>query len=122
MGKLSWIVHVSMVTPTLIVAAIHALALNGHTLRTPALRPLLPRYAQCATMASLGGVSPNDDVLASFRLMGLDIDATYDEVESVFADLLSQCEGDAKRKIKLQVAKDRIVEFRLEQAMSGRLQ
>jgi len=75
------------------------------------------------SLPSFGGGSkpsgPSEEVLASYRLMGLDLDASYDEIERVFEDLLKQYEGDAKRKIKLQVAKDKILGDRLRQRMSG---
>lgn len=65
---------------------------------------------------------PSEDTLAAYRLMGLDLDATYDEIEAAFNDLTAQYAGDAKRKIKLSVAKDKILDDRLRQRMSGGLQ
>jgi hypothetical protein len=57
----------------------------------------------------------------SFRLLGLGEDATYDEIEAAVGDLTAKYAGDAKMKIKLQVAKDKIMDERLKQRMSGRL-
>ena len=51
--------------------------------------------------------------------MGLDLDATYDEIEAAFNDLTAQYAGDAKRKIKLSVAKDKILDDRLRQLGEG---
>ena len=62
---------------------------------------------------------PSEETLAAYRLMGLDLDATYDEIESSFDTLLVEYKGDPKKKIKLQVAKDRILEDRLRQRMAG---
>ena len=44
---------------------------------------------------------PSEDTLAAYRLMGLDLDATYDEIEAAFNDLTAQYAGDAKRKMYL---------------------
>ena len=33
---------------------------------------------------------PSEDTLAAYRLMGLDLDATYDEIEAAFNDLTAQ--------------------------------
>ena len=51
--------------------------------------------------------------------MGLDIDASYDEIEKAYADLIDTYSAEPKRKIKLQVAKDKILEDRLRQRLSG---
>jgi len=63
---------------------------------------------------------PSEDVLAAYRLMGLDVDASYDEIEAVYNDLLESYQKDPKRKIKLQVAKDKILDDRLRQRMSSK--
>ena len=60
-------------------------------------------------------------MLAAYRLMGLDIDATYEEIERSFDNLLLQYSGEPKKKIQLQVAKDRINDDRLRQRMAGGL-
>lgn len=67
-------------------------------------------------------ILPAEETLAAYRLMGLDLDATYDEIERAFDDLSASYAGDPKRKIKLAVAKDKILEDRLRQRMSGSLQ
>ena len=64
---------------------------------------------------------PSEEVLAAYRLMGLDLDATYDEIEKSFDELLATYTGEPKKKIKLQVAKDKILEDRLRQRMAGGL-
>ena len=38
-------------------------------------------------------------MLDAYRLMGLDLDASYDEIETAYADLLDIYSKDAKRKI-----------------------
>jgi hypothetical protein len=99
-------------------------------LRAPvcAASRLLPRHAQKPQMISLpfgnsgsSGKSsgPSEDVLMAYRLMGLDLDATYDEIERSYDELMVDYAKDPKRKIKLQVAKDKILEDRLRQRMSG---
>ena len=60
---------------------------------------------------------PNEAVSDAYRLMGLDTDASYDEIESAYESLITQYAGDAKRKIKLSVAKDKILEDRLQQRL-----
>jgi len=113
---------------TIFVAAAHALALNGHMMRPAAARGMQPRTAaRRPSMVSLpfggGGAAssgPSEEVLASYRLMGPDIDASYDEIEVVFNDLLEQYQKEPKRKIKLQVAKDKILDDRLRVAMSSK--
>jgi hypothetical protein len=75
-------------------------------------------HALCALLRAHSG--PSEEVLASYRLMGLDIDASYDEIEVVFNDLLEQYQKEPKRKIKLQVAKDKILDDRLRVAMSSK--
>ena len=40
-------------------------------------------------------------MLAAYRLMGLDIDATYEEIERSFDNLLVQYSGEPKKKIQM---------------------
>jgi len=63
----------------------------------------------------------SEEVQGCFRMMGLAEDATYDEVEAAYEQLAAKYAGETKRLIKLQVAKDKILEERLRQRMSGSL-
>jgi len=62
---------------------------------------------------------PSEEVQGLFCMLGLDEDATYDEINVAYDALAVKYEGDTKRLIKLQVAKDKILEDRLRQRMSG---
>jgi hypothetical protein len=62
---------------------------------------------------------PPEQVQEKFRLLGIGQDATVDEIESAYEELLERYPGDVKRKIDLDVAKDTILEFRLQQRLSG---
>jgi len=53
----------------------------------------------------------------AYRMLGLGEDSTYDEIETAFNDLTAKYEGDMKRKIRLQVAKDEILDDRLRSSM-----
>lgn len=66
-------------------------------------------------------VAMSEEVQGCFRMMGLAEDATYDEVEAAYEQLAAKYAGETKRLIKLQVAKDKILEERLRQRMSGSL-
>ena len=46
---------------------------------------------------------PSEEVLPYYRLMGLDYEATYDEIETAYNTLLAQYTKEPKKKIKLQV-------------------
>jgi len=118
----------------MLFAATQALALGAGVLRAPSAslsaRGLLARHAAARpAMVSLpfgssGGAEPagpSEETLAAYRLMGLDLDATYDDIERAFDLLVAEAAGDAKRKIKLQVAKDKILDDRLRQRMAGGL-
>jgi len=61
------------------------------------------------------------DASDCYRLLGLAEDAEYDEITAAYDDLVAKYAGDAKQKIKLQVAKDKILEDRLRQVMSGKM-
>lgn len=56
-----------------------------------------------------------------YRLLGLAEDASYNEIEAAFNELVTRSNSDPKRRIKLQIAKDKILEDRLRQRMSGTL-
>ena len=110
-------------------AAAQALALSGPLLRAPLPMTLVAQRAavHTAMMVAFPGFGssgasdsgPSEEVLAAYRLMGLGEDADYDEIEAAFDSLSAAAEGDTKKKIKLQVAKDRIFDNRLRQRMSG---
>jgi len=121
-----------------LASIVAALAFGGGMLRAPT--PVLPLAAQrydaargllaqprMVAFPSFGGDSsssssgPSEEVLACYRLMGLSEDAVYDEIEAAFESLSEQYAGDTKKKIKLQVAKDKILEDRLRQVMRGKL-
>lgn len=96
-------------------------------------RPALVRPAAALALAPLGPVmqfgrssrrsveEPSEELVAAFRLLGISEDATYDQVESAYAELLERYKGQTKQTIKLQVAKDKILDYRLRQRMSGAL-
>jgi len=64
---------------------------------------------------------PSEEMEARYRMLGVSSDATYDEIESAYNALATKYTGETKRIIKLQVAKDKILEERLRQRMSGQL-
>jgi len=64
---------------------------------------------------------PTEEVQGLYRMMGLAEDATYDEINAAYDALAAKYAGETKRLIKLQVAKDKILEDRLRQRMSGSL-
>ena len=108
----------------------HALG-DQALLRTPAHRIAPQRMASAAplmaiSLPSFGGGSdagsgPSEEALAYYRLLGLAEDAGYDEINSAHDSLASKYEGDVKMTIKLQVAKDKILDDKLRQRMSGSL-
>lgn len=64
-------------------------------------------------------LGPSEEVQAALRLLGVTEDANYEEVTGQFQELCSKYKGETKRLIKLQVAKDRVLEYRLAQRMAG---
>lgn len=66
-------------------------------------------------------VGPSEEVQGYFRMLGLAEDADYDDINAAYDALASKYEGETKRLIKLQVAKDKILDYRLQQRMSGSL-
>jgi len=64
---------------------------------------------------------PSEEAQGLYRMMGLAEDATYDEINEAYDALAAKYAGETKRLIKLQVAKDKILEDRLRQRMSGSL-
>lgn len=55
------------------------------------------------------------------RQLGIADDATFEEITEVTAKLIAQAEaaGDVKRKIKVEIAKDRIMQIKLNERLAG---
>lgn len=55
------------------------------------------------------------------RELGIADDATFEEIQQVTNSLIAQAEveGDVKKKIKVEVAKDRIMQIKLNERMAG---
>jgi hypothetical protein len=64
---------------------------------------------------------PSEEAQGLYRMLGLAEDATYDEINEAYEVLATKYAGETKRLINLQVAKDKILEDRLRQRMSGSL-
>jgi len=103
-------------------------------LSSPALLPTVPHRAgpaaprMAVSMPRFGGggggsadSGPSEEVLGYYRLLGLAEDASYDEINAGHDELAAKYQGDVKMTIKLQVAKDKILDDRLRQRMSGAL-
>jgi hypothetical protein len=99
----------ALVTPARLLTAHPVTPVAVAGLR-PAVRSRLPAL-----------LAAQPDASECYRLLGLAEDANYDEIEAAFEDLVTKYADDPKRKIKLQVAKDKILEDRLRQRMSGSL-
>ena len=98
---------------------------------TPMLRRMQPR--QMAVVApnmmalpSFGGggkkkvpVGPSEEAMAALRMIGVSEEATYDEVTDAYGELCTKYKGETKRLIRLQAAKDIVLEDRLRQRMAG---
>lgn len=55
----------------------------------------------------------------AFRMLGVSEDATYDEITESYEELCTKYKGETKRLIRLQAAKDIVLEDRLRQRMAG---
>jgi len=84
----------------------------------PRMAVSLPGFGGGGGSADTG---PSEEVLAYYRLLGLAEDASYDEINVAHDGLADKYKGDVKMTIKLQVAKDKILDDRLRQRMSGAL-
>jgi len=62
---------------------------------------------------------PSDEVQAAYRLMGLDLDAKYDDIEVAYEELLSAYADNQKMKIRLAVAKDKVLGHILNARLKG---
>ena len=126
-----------MITPTalsgalLLVFAPSAGSFSLHA-PTPALRRMQPRQVavvapQMMALPGFGGggkkkdayEGPSEEAQAALRMIGVSEDATYDEVTEAYQELCTKYKGETKRLIRLQAAKDIVLEDRLRQRMSG---
>lgn len=89
----------------------------------------MPR-ARCASVAAAPRMAfslvkrdegPSEEVQGLYRMLGLAEDADYDEINRAYDALSVKYKGETKRLIKLQVTKDKILEDRLRQRISGSL-
>ena len=55
------------------------------------------------------------------RELGIADDATFEEITEVTSQLIkkAEAEGDVKRKIKVEIAKDRIMQIKLNERLAG---
>ncbi len=53
------------------------------------------------------------------RELGIAQDATYEEIVAATDSLIARAGGDLKRKIKIEVAKDKILQIRLNERLAG---
>jgi hypothetical protein len=53
------------------------------------------------------------------RQLGIAEDATYEEIVAATDLLIARAEGDIKRKIQVEVAKDKILQIRLNERLAG---
>eukprot|EP00566_Odontella_aurita_P019563 CAMPEP_0113542346 /NCGR_PEP_ID=MMETSP0015_2-20120614/9554_1 /TAXON_ID=2838 /ORGANISM="Odontella" /LENGTH=296 /DNA_ID=CAMNT_0000442389 /DNA_START=143 /DNA_END=1033 /DNA_ORIENTATION=+ /assembly_acc=CAM_ASM_000160 len=53
------------------------------------------------------------------REVGIAEDATFEEIQEATELMLARAEGDVKKKIKIEVAKDRIMQIRLNERLAG---
>ena len=81
------------------------------------LKPQTPRAALLRTRPVFAALGADE----SFRMLGLAEDADYDEIMEAF-DRLTAAAAGPKQKIQLQVAKDKIMDFRLNQRLTGKIQ
>jgi hypothetical protein len=96
--------------------------------RTP-LRRVQPRPAAVAAPQMLalpsfgsggkGYDGPSEETQNAFRMLGVSEDATYDEITESYEELCTKYKGETKRLIRLQAAKDIVLEDRLRQRMAG---
>jgi len=57
-----------------------------------------------------------------YRLLGVGESSTYEEVEAAYAALVKVAAGNPKQKVKLEIAKEKIYEDRLQKRISGELE
>jgi len=54
-----------------------------------------------------------------YRDLGVAEDATFEEIQEATATLLARYEGDLKKKVKVEITKDKIMQLRLNQRLGG---
>lgn len=53
------------------------------------------------------------------RELGIAEDATYEEIVAATGELIERAGSDMKRKIKVEIAKDKILQIRLNERLAG---
>lgn len=56
-----------------------------------------------------------------YRELGVAEDATFEEIQEATQNLLLRHEGDLKKKVKIEITKDKIMQLRLNQRLGGML-
>lgn len=56
-----------------------------------------------------------------YRELGVTEDATFEEIQEATQNLLLRHEGDLKKKVKIEITKDKIMQLRLNQRLGGML-
>jgi hypothetical protein len=56
-----------------------------------------------------------------YRELGVAEDATFEEIQEATQNLLMRYEGDLKKKVKVEITKDKIMQLRLNQRLGGLL-
>mmetsp|Transcript_21574 Transcript_21574/g.54762 ORF Transcript_21574/g.54762 Transcript_21574/m.54762 type:complete len:271 (-) Transcript_21574:163-975(-) len=102
----------------LAAAVLLAAACHAHVLPRPRVLVARPRAVISGRAAAApmpgGGVN-------LYRQFGITEDASYDEILAAYALMCTKAVGNKKELIKLEVAKDRILEDRLRQRVSGKM-
>jgi len=86
---------------------------------TAVVRVATPQMAFGGRGGGNADSEPSEEVESSFRLFGLDADATYDDIEKKYEELIVTYAKDVKLKIKLGVAKDKILDYQLSKRMAN---
>jgi hypothetical protein len=79
--------------------------------------PKMPSFGGGPKKSSYQG--PSEEVQNAFRMIGVSEEATYDEITEAYSELCTKYKGETKRLIRLQAAKDIVLEDRLRQRMAG---
>jgi hypothetical protein len=77
-----------------------------------------PRLAQLPPLA----IVMSEDAGSSYRVLGLPEDATYDQIMDAYIELSERYVDDVPRMAALDAAKEKVLDDRLRQRMSGSLQ
>ena len=56
-----------------------------------------------------------------YRELGVAEDATYEEIVAATDAKIAKADGDIKKKVKVEITKDKILQLRLQQRMSGQI-